>query len=418
MRICLHLLGLALSSFRVIMGKCVSPFRPLKGKPGRKYTSNDEGAIYHLGNLFVKVLSSPYAPSRGGQASFFFASLEKRSETFLRWNLLLVLLAGFVFIDAQDIHFSQFNFSPLNQNPANTNLFDGDYRFVGNYKNQWPAVPVKFNTVSLSAEMNFVTLKNNDRIGGGILFYYDVEGDSRFTTLNTDLSFSYIKALGKNAHHFLSYGLQLGLVNRSFDYSQLNFDSQWNGDVFNPGSSINENFAQTHVTVFDLGTGLAYKYIKDDRTNFTIGFGAMHINSPKVSFLNDNTSIVTPRFTVHTRAQIKVSKKIDIVPEVMYQRQQTKQEVDLGGHIKYHLDLKTAHTLALNLGAYGRVVGDGWLMAGVDYDNWQVNVSYDINFSALNSASQYNGGVELSVIYILARTKKINKPGAVCPTFL
>jgi type IX secretion system PorP/SprF family membrane protein len=379
---------------------------------------NGKRVIYLSCTRFIQEFTSPFTPSGRGQASFFFASLEKRSGAFLRWNLLMGLLTCFAFTHAQDIHFSQFNFSPLNQDPANTNLFDGDYRFVGNYKNQWPTVPVKYNTVSLSAEMNFVTLKNNDRIGGGLLFYYDVEGDSRFTTLNTDLSFSYIKALGKNAHHFLSYGLQLGLVNRSFDYSQLTFDSQWNGDVFNPGSSINESFAQTHVTVFDLGTGLAYKYVKDDRTNFTIGFGAMHINSPKMSFLNDNSSILSPRFTVHSRAQIKVSKKVDIVPEVMYQRQQTKQEVDLGGHIKYHLDVKTAHTVALNLGAYGRITDAGWLMAGVDYDNWQVNMSYDINFSALNAASQYNGGVELSVIYILARTKKINKPGAVCPTFL
>src|ERR1700722_16073354 len=124
-----------------------------------------------------------------------------------RAGLVFICFVSFIWLDAQDIHFSQFNFSPLNQNPANTNLFDGDYRFAGNYKNQWPTVPVKYNTISLSAEMNFITLKNNDRIGGGFLFYYDVEGDSKFTTLNTDLSFSYIKSLGKNAHHFLSYGL-------------------------------------------------------------------------------------------------------------------------------------------------------------------------------------------------------------------
>lgn len=337
---------------------------------------------------------------------------------FLRSSICVLFLVICFLVKAQDIHFSQFNFSPLNQNPANTNLFDGDYRFVGNYRNQWPTVPVKYNTVSLSAEMNFITLKNNDRIGGGFLFYYDVEGDSKFSTINTDLSFSYIKSIGKNAHHFISYGLQLGLVNRSFDYSKLSFDNQWNGDVFNPSIGSNESFAQTHVTVFDFGTGIAYKYIKDDRTNFTIGFGAMHLNRPKESFLNDNSSILTPRYTVHARAQIKLTKKLDIVPEVMYQRQQTKQEFDLGGHFKYHLDMKTAHTVALNFGAYGRIVNAGWLMAGVDYDNWQVNMSYDVDFSHLNPASRYNGGIELSVIYILTRTKKINKPGAVCPTFL
>ncbi|MDB5282072.1 MAG: hypothetical protein JWO06_1147, partial [Bacteroidota bacterium] len=297
---------------------------------------------------------------------------------------LTLLLPAFNCLTAQDIHFSQFNFSPLNENPANTNLFDGDYRFIGNYKNQWSSVPVKFNTVSLSAEMNFITLKNNDRVGGGFLLFYDREGDSRFTSISTDLSFSYIKALGKNSHHFISYGLQVGLVNRSFDYAHLNFDNQWNGDAFDPNTAINESFARTRFNMFDFGTGIAYKYEKTERTNFTIGFGAMHLNQPKQSFFNDNPIVLSPRFTVHTNAQIQVSKNIDIVPEFIFQRQQTKQEFDLGAHIKYYLSLKSAHTVALNLGAYGRVVDAGWLLAGVDYDNLRVNLSYDVNFSKLN----------------------------------
>ena len=111
-------------------------------------------------------------------------------------------------VNCQDLHFSQFNFSPLNENPANTGLFTGDYRFVGNYKNQWPTVPVRFNTVSLSGDMNLFTLKNGDRVGGGFLFFYDRAGDSRFTDLNADVSFSYIKMLDKGRHHQVSLGAQ------------------------------------------------------------------------------------------------------------------------------------------------------------------------------------------------------------------
>lgn len=321
-------------------------------------------------------------------------------------------------LSSQDIHFSQFNFSPLNESPALTNLFDGDYRFIGNYRNQWPTVPVSYNTVSLSAEMNFITLKNNDRFGGGILLFYDKEGDSRFTSLNTDLSFSYIKSIGKDNHHQLSLGIQAGLVNRSFDYTQLNFDNQWNGDVFDPNTPINEQFARTRFTVFDLGAGIAYRYKKTARTNFLIGFGAMHLNQPKASFYSDNVLVLGPRFTANTRIQVQLTSRLDIVPELMFQQQQSKQEFDLGGHFKYYLQTKGEHIIALNLGAYGRVVDAGWLMAGVDYDNLQVNLSYDVNFSRLNAASRYNGGFEVSVIYIMARVLKVNKPGAVCPAFL
>lgn len=321
-------------------------------------------------------------------------------------------------VSAQDIHFSQFNFSPLNQNPANTNLFDGDFRFVGNYRNQWPSVPVNYNTFSASAEMNFVTLKNNDRIGAGLVFFFDRAGDSRFTSLNTTLSLSYIKSLDKKNHHSLSGGIQFGLVNRNINYGKLSFDNQWNGDVYDPNIAVDETFSRTRFNYFDLGAGLAYRWSKTERTNFTIGFGATHLTQPKQSFYSDNSVKLNPRFTVHTRAQVKVATRLDIVPEIMYQRQDTKQEVDYGAHIKYYPTVKIPHTISLNIGAYARSVESTWLLVGMDYDNLQVNLSYDINFSKLNRASRYNGGFEVSVIYILAKVKKINKPGAVCPAFL
>lgn len=319
---------------------------------------------------------------------------------------------------SQDLHFSQFNFSPLNENPANTNLFDGDFRFVGNYKNQWSSVPVKFNTFSMSAEMNFITLNNNDRAGGGLLFYFDRGGDSKFQALNTALSVSYIKSLGKKNQHALSFGLQMGVVSRSFDYSKLYWDNQWNGDVYDPNISSVENFSRTKFSSFDLGVGLAYRWKKNDRTNFTIGFGATHLSQPRQTFYNDNSVKLNPRFTLHTRGQIKISKRVDIVPELMFQMQDVKYEVVYGAHAKYYLPVKIPNTIALNLGWYGRSADATWLFAGMDYDNLQVNLSYDINVSKLRTASRYNGGIEVSVIYILARLKKITKPGAVCPTFL
>jgi len=320
-------------------------------------------------------------------------------------------------LQAQDIHFSQFNFSPMNQNPANTNLFDGDFRFVGNYRNQWPSVPVRYNTFSASAEMNFATLKNGDRVGGGLVFFFDRAGDSRFTSLNTALSVSYIKTLDKKRRHLLSGGMQFGLVNRNINYSKLNFDNQWNGDVYDPNIGVDENFIRTRFNYFDLGVGVAYRYAKTERTNFTVGFSAVHLTQPRQTFYNDNAVKLNPRFTLHTRTQIKVAKKADIVPEFQFQMQDSKYEVSYGAHAKYYV-MQSTHTVALNLGAYGRSAEAGWLLAGVDYDNLQINLSYDINFSKLRNASRYNGGFEVSVIYILAKVKKINKPGAVCPAFL
>jgi len=335
-----------------------------------------------------------------------------------------ILLALIIFclcrnpLFSQDIHFSQFNFSPLNQNPALTNLFDGDFRFVGNYKNQWPTVPVRYNTFSISAESNFATLNNNDRIGGGLVFFFDRAGDSRFTSLNTALSLSYVYNFGKNSAHSLAYGIQLGLVNRSFSYDKLSFDNQWNGEQYDPNISIDESFSRTRINFFDLNMGLAYQYKKTERTNFTLGFSTSHINQPSQTFFNSKTVRLNPRFNVHTRAQVKVAAKWDIVPEVQYQHQDTKFEVCWGMHSKYYITESSKRSVALNTGIYARSTDAIWALVGVDYNQLQFNVSYDINLSALNKASRYNGGIEMSVIYILSRVKKINKPGAVCPAFL
>ncbi|MCS6933658.1 MAG: PorP/SprF family type IX secretion system membrane protein [Chitinophagales bacterium] len=319
-------------------------------------------------------------------------------------------------LQAQDIHFSQFNFSPLNQNPANTNLFDGDFRFVANYKNQWPTVPVRFNTVSLSAEMNFFTLPNNDRVGGGALFYFDRAGDSRFQAINSSLSFSYIKAIGKRARHFIAAGFQTGLIHRSFRLDNLSFDNQWNGDLYDPTVPIDEIFTRTRLAFFDLGAGMSYRWRKDDRNQIHVGFAAMHLTQPNQSYFGNQSVKLNLRFTAHSRVQMMISKRMDIVPELLFQMQDTKYEVVYGAHTKYYFPMSKGHVLALNTGMYGRSAEAGWLLWGVDYDNLQVNMSYDVNFSGLRAASRYNGGFEVSVIYILTKLKNISGP--VCPTLL
>lgn len=341
-----------------------------------------------------------------------------QTNALLCTRLMIVFLFFYSSLFAQDIHFSQFNFSPLNQNPANTNCIDCDFRFVANYKNQWQNVPVRFNTFSISAEGNFATLSNGDRVGGGLLFYFDRGGDSRFTSLNTAFSLSYAKTLDKKRQHLLSGGLQFGVVNRNINYAQLSFDNQWNGDVFDPNIAVNESFGRNAFSFFDFGAGLTYRWRKNDRNNLTLGFGATHLNTPRQTLFNDNAVKLNPRFTVHARGQVKVAKRLDIVPELMYQQQDSKLEVVYGAHVKYYLPVKSAHTWALNLGAYGRSAEAMWPFAGIDFDNLQVNLSYDVNLSRLRAASRFNGGVEFSVIYVLCRVKKISKPGAVCPAFL
>ncbi|MEN9002702.1 MAG: type IX secretion system membrane protein PorP/SprF, partial [Flavobacteriales bacterium] len=107
-----------------------------------------------------------------------------------------VVKIGLIFIffasltsQAQDIHFSQFYNSPLNLNPALAGNFDGNYRFAGNYRNQWNSVTIPFATFSMSADAKDVMGKKN--VGAGIIFNNDNTGDSRFRTTVLNVVGSY-----------------------------------------------------------------------------------------------------------------------------------------------------------------------------------------------------------------------------------
>jgi type IX secretion system PorP/SprF family membrane protein len=340
-----------------------------------------------------------------------------KPKSWLWLFFLLFTIHYSLFIHSQDIHFTQFNFSPLNENPGNTGLFDGDMRFVGNFKNQWQSVPVAYNTASASMDLNFVTLKNHDRIGGGILFYYDRAGDSRLTSLNVSTSISYQFNFGKNDIHTLCFGYQIGFVNRSFDYTKLFFDNQFNGDAFNPNINPDEAYGKTNFFFLDMGVGLTYKWNKAIRKNFTVGFSIAHFNTPTQSFYNDLSVKLNPRYNISARGQFKIANRCDIVPEFLWQRQATQQEFVPGLHFKTYVAMKSYERIAINTGAYYRIGDAPAVLVGMDYNNLQVNCSYDINSSGFTPASRYNGGFEISVIYIVSRIKKLSSNFANCPVF-
>ena len=72
----------------------------------------------------------------------------------------IIVLVGSMFLlgkaSAQDPHFSQFFSSPLTLNPAFTGKFFGDYRVMGNYRNQWPTINNAFTTATIAADFHIL----------------------------------------------------------------------------------------------------------------------------------------------------------------------------------------------------------------------------------------------------------------------
>ncbi len=319
---------------------------------------------------------------------------------------------------SQDIHFSQFNSSPQNLNPAQTGLFNGDWRFVGNYRSQWAAVPVPYKTFSFSTDTR---LKTNFTAGTpalGLLVNNDNSGTSHLSTTQVYLSASFIKKLNKDSTHFISVGLQPGVTTKSFNASALTFDNQYDGDSYNAALPSGENFTNTRITYFDMGGGLAYLYRKNQRMKINIGLSVLHLTQPKQKFYSNSTDRLNMKTAISGLAEFPVSENIDVIPTLLYQHQGKYNETVVGAFGKYYLTPVNGMSTAISLGAFYRVKDAFIIAAGMDYMNFNVGVSYDINTSKLIAATNHRGGFEISIIYIFKKIVPFVAKKRVCPVYM
>lgn len=329
--------------------------------------------------------------------------------------LISLLFVGWQ-LRAQDIHFSQFNFSPMTLNPAMAGQFDGDYRFVANHRTQWRSVTQPYQTTGGSVDARQpLDIKN---LGAGLSMYSDKAGDSQLSTFQLNLAASYLLPVSRDSLHSIAFGVQTGLTHRRINYEDLYFDQQYSNGIFNPNSATGEAFAREARTYLNLNLGASYFWKVAHRKMITAGVALHNISRPRQSFYNDPEIKLDMRWTAHASAEWEVSDKIDVMPSILYMHQGPHRQFTLGVMGRYILKDYPGVYRAVFLGWHGRTRDAGFLTAGLEYDNWQVGVSYDINFSQLNVASNYRGGFEISAIYIFRQQKLRRVIHKSCPDFL
>ncbi|WP_081909431.1 PorP/SprF family type IX secretion system membrane protein [Aureispira sp. CCB-QB1] len=330
---------------------------------------------------------------------------------------ILAILIG-PSLSAQDIHWSQFEYAPLNLNAAHTGLFNGDYRLVGNYRSQWFDVPVSYRTVSLTFDAHLLPYQlENDVWGVGLTFNHDQAGDGQLSLLNVMLSTAYTKRITK--HFFIGAGVQLGYNNRRYNLQKLTFNDQFNGDVYDPNlvSYDQTKFAgKTNINYFDINAGLNFRYQSSNRMWVNLGGGVFHLTRPNMSFLGVDGILLPIRWNVMANASIQVSQRIDIMPSVIFQRQLNYQEIVYGASLRYHFNVNPGRETSGEIGIMHR--WDDAIIAriGFAYQQWHVGLSYDINVSGFEAATRNNGGYELSVVYIWSKVPSLGSVKT-CPIF-
>jgi type IX secretion system PorP/SprF family membrane protein len=320
-------------------------------------------------------------------------------------------------LKAQDPNFSQFFASPLTLNPALTGKFDGVFRVAGNYRNQWPTINNAFTTATSSMDAGILrnTIPDYDQFGVGIMAFTDKSGNGVLQNNFLALSTAYHKALDENGFHQIGLGFQGTYVNKRLDIASLKFESMLRSDGFT--GLMDESFSsnQIKLSYFDMNLGVLYNGTTDGSNNFYFGASMYHVNHPKETFKQGNY-LLDPRVTIQAGGMVPVGEYNAFHFSANHSRQANATNTVIGGAYMINVAQDLGSPTNLYLGSWYRY-GDAIIpYVGLEFGEFQLGASYDVNTSSLKPASNMRGGAEISLIYIKKHTdpnaKKLN-----CPKF-
>ena len=317
---------------------------------------------------------------------------------------------------AQGIHFSQYYNTPMLANPANTGLMaDRDYRLGVNYRTQWGAVPVPFNTFSAYGDLQVFRGQNESNwLGLGGAVFTDKGGDGNLSMNRFDAFAAYHIVL--NEYHMISFGASVASVQRSVDFTKLTFDAQWDGFDFDTKMPNSEMGTMSKASYMDIGAGINYAYFPSEFLYLKIGAGIAHINQPRETFMNQGNT-VGMRPTVNVDGIVKVGNGLIINPSVYFTTQKGAAELMYGALFIGNMSAEMPDTRLL-LGLYHRwndaVVG----AFGMEWRDLRIMGSYDYTVSGLGQYISHNGAMEVGLSWTgIYKDKGTNVRAYQCPRF-
>ena len=334
--------------------------------------------------------------------------------------LILIFLSGAA--AAQDQHFTQFYASPLTLNPALAGTFDGGYRIAGLYRDQGRSLlDEPYRTVAAAIDLRFKVSSHKkvkkDAFGAGVLFYNDRASSVNFYTNQIAVAGAYHKALSNEGNQFLSLGAQAGIAQRNVNYDNITFNDQFNGSdgYTDPTGEI---FPENNFSFGDFAIGLNYTYAPERRPGIFAGIAMHHILEPQVSFYaneavesrrNDNRLL--QKISAHVSFQIPLGESVELSPRALAYKQGPHLALNAGSNIRFLLDSSKGY--ALHLGGWARPVGNtgeggnqsvamdaAVVLAGIEYNNFLIGFSYDLQLKSLNSTGRRGSAFEISLAFI------------------
>jgi type IX secretion system PorP/SprF family membrane protein len=310
---------------------------------------------------------------RGGKA------LIKRSQGIYEkmdkpTGIILLLLMSMTVSGQQDPKFSQNMFLVPLFNPGAMGQEDKICASAA-FRNQWMGIPSAPVTTTFTAHAPFTLF--NRKHGAGINLMNDNIAFNNDLFLS--LAYSYKIDVGTGV---LGAGINMGLVNYSFDPSGLN-----GADVIDISGddAIPQNAAS--LFGFDMGLGAYYS-----TSNLYVGLSTTHLNQTSFNFPEE---LAETRLTRHYYAvggyTLQLPNPIfELIPSFMIQTDGKDNHIYLNTNVRYNKRFWGG--VSYSIGGAASVLAGIELMNGI-----RVGYSYDIELSPLFKYS--SGSHEISIRY-------------------
>lgn len=334
--------------------------------------------------------------------------------------IIVVLIAACANASAQDRHYSQFYLAPLNANPGNTGVFNGDIRVYTLYRMQWFTVtnPYKTFTIALDGPIFKKKMRpgSEDFFAAGLEVTNDNVGTSRLKTNAFNGLVSYTKFIGGRHKHNITLGYEIGYTIKSVSTGGLTWDSQYDGTSYNPGVGVNEG-GGGGIGYLDMSTGMVWNFTTTHLFRSSLGFSFHHFTAPRNSIYGGSDRLI-PKFGVQWNIGYKLSETSNttLQPSIIAYQQGTSLLLNGGLNVKYVLEEHSRYTnnqndKAFYIGVFYRLRDAAYATVRYDYDAFSFSVAYDINLSGLLPASKSVGGFEIAINYrgILNKNKLAKK---------
>jgi len=308
-----------------------------------------------------------------------------------------------------DPHFSQYYAYPLWLNPALTGIVDGDTRFTANVRDQWAGISNGYRTGAFSGDF-----RTSDNIALGFNVIDQQAGTAGYNYFAGYGTFAYQIAISSSGYHKVNFGLQAGVINRSFDPSKLQLGDQYNPATgFDPTLPNFENFTTPSTTVFDASAGIFYyDGTPTNNANVFLGGAVSHLAPAKDPLATGGLNSRIPlRITVHGGVRIRASEMLDITPHLLYVNERQNMIRAAGMYFEFKMQEENSFIL----GGMYRLNDAAVANAGFHIKSMIIGLSYDYNTSGLQGATNRQGGYELSISYVFKHRVRIETQSQVCP---